>query len=118
MSAFDLSEWNWRSTQLGLRAAHEEALLDDLTVPDGVKPDLIEVHAFLALWRDLSLKANDELIAVHVRTLHLEIMHFVVRFPPLAFSFDRLAPLELRHISGHRLTAHDVVGPEFLTSGF
>jgi hypothetical protein len=39
--------------RLGLRAAHEEAFLDDLTVPDGVKPDLIEVHAFLALWRYL-----------------------------------------------------------------
>src|SRR5215472_2585782 len=90
--------------RLGLRAAHEEAFLDNLTVPDRVKPDLIEVHAFLALWRDLSLKANDELIAVHVGTLDLEIMHFVVRFPPFAFSFDRLAPLELRHISGHRLT--------------
>src|SRR5215469_12320607 len=49
--------------RLGLRAAHEEAFLDNLTVPDRVKPDLIEVHAFLALWRDLSLKANDELIA-------------------------------------------------------
>src|SRR5215470_2152106 len=73
--------------------------------------------AFLALWRNLSLEANDELIAVHIGTLDLEIMHFVVRFPPFAFSFDRLAPLELRHISGHRLTAHDVVGPELLTSG-
>jgi len=103
--------------RLGLRAAHEEAFLDDLTVPDPVKPDLIEVHAFLALWRDLSLKSNDKLIAVHVGTLDLEVMHFVVRFPPLAFSFDRLAPLELRHIAGHRLTAHDVIGPEFLTSG-
>jgi hypothetical protein len=39
--------------RLGLRAAHEEAFLDDLTVPDRVKPDLIEVHAFLALWRYL-----------------------------------------------------------------
>jgi hypothetical protein len=47
--------------RLGLRAAHKEAFLDDLTVPDRVKPDLIEVHAFLALWRDLSLKANNEL---------------------------------------------------------
>ena len=70
---------------LGLRAAHEEAFLDDLTVPDRVKPDLIEGHAFLALWSDLSLEANDELIAVHVGTLNLEIMHFVVRFPPLVF---------------------------------
>src|SRR5271169_4468389 len=46
----------WRAElaiRLGLRAAHEEAFLDDLTVPDRVKPDLIEVHAFLALWRDL-----------------------------------------------------------------
>ena len=34
---------------LGLRAGHEEAFLDDLAVPDLVKPDLIEVHAFLAL---------------------------------------------------------------------
>src|SRR6516165_5105057 len=31
-------------------------------------------------------------------------MHFVVRIPPLVFSFDRLAPLELCHIAGHRLT--------------
>jgi hypothetical protein len=35
------------------------------------------VHAFLAFWRDLSLEANDELIAVHIGTLDLEIMHFV-----------------------------------------
>jgi hypothetical protein len=59
--------------RLGLRAAHEEAFLDDLAVPDRVKPDLIEVHAFLALWRDLSLKANDELIAVHVGPLTLKL---------------------------------------------
>src|SRR5262249_13930609 len=98
-------------------AAHEEAFLDNLTVPDRVKPDLIEVRAFLALWRDLSLEANDELIAVHIGTLDLEIMHFVVRFPPFAFSFDRLAPLEHRHIAGHRLAAHDFVGHELLTSG-
>jgi hypothetical protein len=39
--------------RLGLHAAHEEAFLDDLAVPDGVKSDLIEVHAFLALWRDV-----------------------------------------------------------------
>ena len=37
----------------GLRAAHEEAFLDDLTVADGVKADLIEVHAFLAFGRDI-----------------------------------------------------------------
>jgi len=46
----------WRvelTIRLGLGAAHEEAFLDDLTVPDRVKPDLIEVHAFLALGRDL-----------------------------------------------------------------
>ena len=60
--------------RLGLRAAHKETFLDDLTVADRVKPNLVEVHAFLALWRDLSLKANDELIAVHVGTLDLEIM--------------------------------------------
>jgi len=51
------------------------------------------MHAFPALWRD---KANDELIAVHVRTFNLEVMHFMVRIPPLAFSLNRLAPLELR----------------------
>jgi hypothetical protein len=39
--------------RLGLSAAHEEAFLDDLTVADRVEPDLIEVHAFLALGRDL-----------------------------------------------------------------
>jgi hypothetical protein len=39
-------------------------------------------------------------------------MNFVVRIPPLGFSFHRLAPLEFCHIAGHRLTAHDVVGPE------
>jgi hypothetical protein len=39
--------------RLGLGAAHEEAFLDDLTVPDRVKPYLIEVHALLALGRDL-----------------------------------------------------------------
>ena len=39
--------------RLGLGAAHEEAFLDDLTVMDRVKPDLIELHAFLALRRDL-----------------------------------------------------------------
>ena len=38
---------------LGLRAAHEEAFLDDLTIPDCVQPDLIKVHTFLALGRDL-----------------------------------------------------------------
>lgn len=46
----------WRGNlaiRLGLRTAHEEAFLDDLTVPDRVKPDLIEVHALLALGRDL-----------------------------------------------------------------
>ena len=46
----------WRvelAKRLGLGAAYEEAFLDDLTVPDRVKPDLIEVHAFLALRRDL-----------------------------------------------------------------
>src|SRR5262249_20226487 len=62
-------------------------------------------------------EANDELIAVHIGTLDLEIMHFVVRLPPFVFSFARLAPLEHRHIAGHRLAAHDVVGPELLTSG-
>jgi hypothetical protein len=46
----------WRAEpaiRLGLRAAPEEAFLHDLAVADRVKPDLIEVHAFLALWRDL-----------------------------------------------------------------
>jgi hypothetical protein len=103
--------------RLGLPATHEKAFLDDPTVPDRVKPDLIEVDAFLALWRDIQLEANDELIPVHIRTLDLKIMNFVVRVPPLGFSFHRLAPLEFCHIAGHRLTAHDVVGPEFLTGG-
>src|SRR5262245_1696199 len=103
--------------RLGLPATHEKAFLDDPTVPDRVKPDLIKVDAFLALWRDIQLEANDELIPVHIRTLDLKIMNFVVRVPPLGFSFHRLAPLEFCHIAGHRLTAHDVVGPEFLTGG-
>src|SRR5262245_17749159 len=103
--------------RLGLPATHEEAFLDDPTVPDRVKPDLIEVDAFLAPWRDIQLEANDELIPMHIRTLDLKIMNFVVRAQPLVFSFHRLAPLEFCHIAGHRLTAHDVVGPEFLTGG-
>jgi hypothetical protein len=41
----------------------------------------------------------------------------VVRVPPFAFAFDRLAPSEHRHIAGHRLAAHDVVGPEFFAGG-
>ena len=44
------------SIQLGLRAAHEEALLDDLAVLDRVKADFIEVHALLALGRDFHLE--------------------------------------------------------------
>ena len=50
--------------RLELPATHEKAFLDDPTVPDRVKPDLIEVDAFLALWRDIQLEANDELIPV------------------------------------------------------
>src|SRR5215813_5641397 len=103
--------------RLGLPATHEKAFLDDPIVPDRVKPDLIEVDAFLALWRDIQLEANDELIPVHIRTLNLKIMNFVVRVPPLGFPSTALRPLEFCHIAGHRLTAHDVVGPEFLTGG-
>src|SRR5215510_3930967 len=55
--------------RLGLPATHEKAFLGDPTVPDRVKPDLIEVDAFLAFWRDIQLEANDELIPVHIRTL-------------------------------------------------
>ena len=103
--------------QLGLRAAHEEALLDDLAVLDRVKADFIEAQAILTLGRDFHLEANDELIAVHIGTLDLDIVHLVVRIPPLSFSFDRLAPFEHRHFAGHRLAAHDVIGPEFLAGG-
>jgi TIR domain-containing protein len=101
----------------GLRAAHKEALLDDLPVLDRIKADFVEVHAFLALRRDFHLEANNKLIAVHIGTLDLGIVHLVVRIPPLAFSFDRFAPFEHRHVTSHRLTAHDVIRPEFLTGG-
>src|SRR5262249_38680674 len=48
---------------------------------------------------------------------NLNIVHLVVRIPPLAFSFDRLAPFEHCHVAGHRFVAHDVIGPEFVTGG-
>lgn len=38
---------------LGLGATHKEAFFDDLTVPDGIEPDLVEVDTFLALGRDV-----------------------------------------------------------------
>ena len=44
-----------------LLAPHEKAFLCDPAVPHRVKPDLIEVDALLALWRDIQLEANDEL---------------------------------------------------------
>jgi hypothetical protein len=103
--------------RLRLSITHEKAFLDDPAVPDRVKPDLIEVHAFLSLWRDIRQEANDELISVHIRPLDLKVMNFVVCIPPLSLSLYGLAPLEFRHIAGHRLTAHDIVGPEFLTGG-
>jgi len=91
---------------LGLRAAHEEAFLDDLTVPDRVKPDFIETHAFLALWRDLSLKANDELIAVHVGTLNLELCTSWFAFHHSPFPSTALRPLSsaISPVIGPRLT--------------
>src|ERR1700722_8440859 len=106
-----------RAIRPRLRAAHKEAFLDDLAVLDCVKADLIEVQALAALGRNVHLEADDELIAVHIGTLDLDIVHRVVRITPFAFSFDRLAPSEHRHVAGHRLAAHDVVGPEFLAGG-
>src|SRR5262249_5235180 len=103
--------------RLALPATHEKAFLGDPAVPHRVKPYLIEVHSSLTLWRDIYLKANDELIPVHIRTLYLKVMNFVVRVPPFGFSFHRLASLEFCHIASHRLTAHDVVGPKFLAGG-
>src|SRR5262249_4289251 len=99
------------------KADHEQALLDNLAVLDRVETDFIEAQAILTLGRDVHLEAHDELIAVHIGTLDLDIVHLVVRIPPFAFSFDRLAPFEHRHFAGHWLAALDAIGPEFLTGG-
>jgi hypothetical protein len=99
-------------------AAHEEeAFLDDLTVFHGVETDLVHVRALTALRRHVHLEAHDELIAVHIGTLDLEIVHGVVCVPLRAFAFDRFATFEFRHVAGHRLAADNVVGPVFFAGG-
>ena len=79
----------------GLPTAHKEALLDDLTLPDRIKADFIEVDAFLALRRDFHPEANNKLIAVHIGTLDLDIVHLVVRRK----SLRRLSPTCARRAS-------------------
>src|SRR5688572_6886638 len=92
----------------GLQIA--EALLDDLSVLDGVDSNLVHGHALTCfLWRYIHLEAHHELVAVDVGAFHRAAMNLMVRLPPLALRLDAgLAPAD-RHRTVHGLVADDVV---------